>query len=453
LFHRHNKNTKLSHAKPLKDLTAIILPPQLLLEGKRRELLKNITEFSGLELPRFEGLCLQLIHNLINHCQSMPETSTSYYALPGGLLDHALNRTEAALELFRQFIVQEEGGDLSEDQKLWIYALFSAGILQGIGKLQIDYRVDLYDVNGQLLNQWSPLLESMASVASYYHYEFQPEGDDDLRCRLNLLVARLLMPASGFAWIISNPQVLAVWLALLNEDARSAGTLGAILIRADAIAIQRYFNELVAKGALARTGRGNRIGTFVDVSPESIADREKAIGVEFIKWLNDKLASGAVMINKAPLFMVPGGMLMTAEIFQLFVREHPEFKNWQALQAGKAVQAGFLSLGLHGLGADGSPTSRFEQANTQHMQEGIVFADFGVVLPENVQLHNLNTGAVSSISATELIHMAQFNQQNFNRQENNIAASALNHLSATGHWQPPAEEKNVTLQSGTKHSG
>ena len=64
-------------------------------------------------------------------------------------------------------------------------------------------------------------------VGSHYHFEFLPEGDKDLRCRLNVLLARLLMPASGFAWIISNPQVLAVWLALLSEDARSAGTLGA----------------------------------------------------------------------------------------------------------------------------------------------------------------------------------------------------------------------------------
>ena len=35
-------------------------------------------------------------------------------------------------------------------------------------------------------------------------------------------------------------------------------------------------------------------------------------------------------------------------MFQLFMREHPEYKNWQA------VQNGFLSLGLHRRAADGS---------------------------------------------------------------------------------------------------
>ena len=446
LFHRHGKKVKLAHAKPLKDLVAIIPPPQLLLEGRRQDLLQKIEASSALESSRFEGLCLSLIHNLINHCQSMPETSNSYYALSGGLLDHALNRTEAALSLFRQYVVQEEGADFSEEQKLWVYALFSAGILQGIGKLQIDYHVDLFDVNGQLLRKWNPLLESMASVGAHYHFEFQPEGETDLRCRLNLLLARLLMPANGFAWIISNPEVLAVWLALLNEDTRSAGTLGAILIRADAIAIQRYFYEFMIKGGGARGGRPNRNTSFVDTVPESILEKERLLGVEFIKWLTIQLQSGQIMINKAPLLMVPGGLLMSTEIYKWFVREHPEYKNWQA------AQKAFLSLGLHSLGTDGSATSRFEQTNTQQMHSGNVFAKYAIVLPETMQYVHLKTGEVSSISAIELVHQAQFNHD-FSHLERNAHSSLLNQLSVAGHWQPVEAAIPMPTNPGNKARG
>lgn len=445
LFHRYDKKIKSPYAKPLKELTPVLPPAQLLADSKRQELLKKINETSGLEGPRFETLCLSLINNLINHCQRLPETSNSYYALPGGLLDHALNRTEAALELFRQYVVQEEGQALSEEQKLWVYALFSAGILQGIGKLQIDYRVDLFDINGQLLKQWSPLLESMGAVGSYYHFEFQPEGEDDFRRRLNILLAKLLMPASGYAWIISNPQVLAIWLALLNEDMRSAGTLGAILIRADAIAIQRYFSEFMIKFAGHRGGRGNRISTFVDAVPETLAEKERIIGIEFIKWLTQKLQSGQIMINKAPLFSVPGGLLMSTEIFKWFVREHPEYKNWQA------IQNGFLSLGLHSAGADGSVISRFEQLNNHQMQSGIVFAEYSIALPDEVQVHHLHTGEVSTVSATELAHAAQF-ENYFSRQEHSGHPSSLNHLAASGEWQAPTAEK-LSFQAGNKQGG
>jgi integrating conjugative element relaxase (TIGR03760 family) len=447
LFHHHGKKEKLPHAKPLKDLTAIVPSLQLLSDSKRQELLLRITENSALELPRFDSICLSLIHHFINYCQSLPETTTSYYALPGGLLDHALNRTEAALSLFRQ-VIAEDGTELSEEQKLWLYALFSAAILQGIGKLQIDYRVDLFDLNGQLLKQWNPLLENMTSVGSHYQFEFQPEGEDDLRRRLNVLLARQLMPTSGFSWIISNPEVLAVWLALLSEDNRSAGTLGAILIRANAIAIQRYFSDFIIKGAGARSGgRQNRISTFVDGAPEPAAEKERLLGVEFLKWLTTMLASGQLIINQAPLLMVPGGILMLPEIYQLFIQQHPEYHNLQT--AG--MQRAFLSLGLHRLGANGSVISRFEQAKTQQMYNGVLFSQYAVALPEQVQLHNLNTGGVSSVSAIELVHMAQFNNHSFNSQEQGVNPGALNHLSASGKWLP-AVEKQPKLQSG-KNSG
>lgn len=447
MFHRPGKKEKVPFAKPLKDLTAIVKPQQLLSNGKRQALLNKLMASSGLDASRFNGICLSLIHHLIHHCQNLPETSNSYYSLPAGLLDHALNRAEAALSLFRDYILQENEAELSEEQRLWIYALFSAGILQGIGKLQIDYRVDLFDENGQLLKPWSPLLESMASVGDHYRFEFQPEGDPLFRRRLNLLLARQLMPENGFKWIVSNPQVLAIWLALLNEDTRAAGTLGAILIRADAIAIQRYFTEFLVVGqAGGRHARPNRLATFVDSVPATSAEKDQLMGVEFIQWLTNQLESGLIIINRAPLMMVPGGLLISPELFKLFMREHPEYKNWQA------IQNGFLSLGMHELSADGEVTSRFEQAHTQQMLNGIVFSDYAVALPNTMKRHDLNTGAISSISATELIHQAQLSHQNFHRQESAGPLLALNHLSAAGKWQA-AEATRPAPQSGNKGRG
>lgn len=442
MFHRTGRKAKLPNAKPLKDLTAVVPPAQLLGEGRRQELIKNINEHCFFDPSRFENLCLSLINNLANHCQSIPETSNSYFAMAGGLIDHALNRTEAALSLFRQYVVVDEKGDLTEEQKLWLYALFSAGILQGIGKLQMDYRIEVFDDNGQLIKECNPLLESLASVGSYYLFEFLQEGEDDLRRRLNLLMARLLMPASGFTWIASNPQVLAVWLALLNEDARGAGTLGAILIRANALAIARYFNESMSKGLGGRGGRLGRMSTFVDSTPESIIEKERLMGIEFIKWMTTKLESGQIMINKAPLLSVPGGLIMSVEMFKWFVREHPEYKNWQA------AQHAFLTLGLHGLGTDGGVISRYEQAHNQQMISGIVFADYAVALPNEMQIHNLNTGKVSTISATEFIHMAQFNNQ-FNRVEQGNNPGPLTHLHPSGQWMPPTEiqQHNLAFES------
>lgn len=439
LFHRQRKSALSLPAKSLKDLTRSLTATQFLAEDKRQVLLKRMETLSGLETSRYESLCSVLVDQMVHYCQSLPETTNSYYSQAGGLVDHALNRTEAALSLFQDFIVQDQPDLLSEEQKLWQYALYSAAILQGIGKLFVDYKINLFDANRKILKQWNPLLESLSNTGTYYDYEFQKEPEIEFRRRLNLLIARALMPASGFSWIASNPQVLAIWLALLNEDLRSAGTLGALLIRADAIAIQRYISEFMVRSEASRSGRYGRSGTFSGGVPESLIEKERAIGVEFIQWLTAGLEEGRIMINKAPLFMVPGGMLMSQEMFQLFVREHPEYKNWQA------VQNGFLSLGLHRQGVD---LSRFEQAHTQQMHSGIVFSEYAVVLPASVAVHQINTGKIESMSATELVHRAQYTSQ-FAQQQNVIAVPPLQQLTSSGVWQN-LEIASHSIQPGAK---
>lgn len=428
MFHRQSKSKLPTQTKSLKDLTAMVSSEQLLADQKRQQLLEKMRGYSGLDTTRYDSLCLILVHNFVDYCQNLPESTNSYYSQPGGLLDHALNRTEAALELFQNFLIRDAADVLSEEQMLWQYALYSAAMLQGIGKLYIDYHINLFDVNGHLLRPWNPLLEKLIHVGSYYKYEFQKEADLEFRRRLNLLLAKAIMPTSGFSWIASNPGVLTVWLALLNEDQRSAGTLGAILIRAESLAIQRYFAEFLLRATAGRSGGPyGRAGTFSGGVPESVVEKDQLVGVQFIQWMIKALGEGIIMVNKAPLMMVPGGLLMCAEMFQLFVRGHPEYKNWQA------IQKGFLSLGLHRRAANGSLNSRFEQAQSHEMHTGIILADYAVALPDLVTVNHLKTGKKELISAVELIHHSKENDQ-FIQQDRSLA-EPLKKLAASGQWQ------------------
>lgn len=445
LFHRPGKRAKPAHAKPLKELTAIELPEQLLTGNKREDLLQKIKHASALDETRFNQLATTLLKSFANHCQSLPHSANTYYTQPGGILDHALNRTEAALSLFRDFVILE-GQSLSEEQKLWQYVLFSASILQGVGKLQIDFQVNLYDKNGHGLKVWNPLLENMAAYGSYYQYDYQDESDELLRRRLNLLLARLIMPSGGFAWIAANAEALAVWLALLNEDWEAAGTLGALLVRANAISVQRYLNELLLKQGSGRGGRLNRINTFIDSTPDAASDREHLTAIQFIEWMINALEKGTIMVNKAPLYMVPGGMLMCADMFKLFIREHPEFKNWQA------VQNAFLSLGLHQANPEGGAISRFEQLKTQQMVSGVILSDFAIALPEKIQVHNMNNGKSSTLSAIELVHLAQSHQQ-FVQTQQAPPNTALQQLSAKGLWHTINPSQQASHKPGVKVRG
>ncbi|MFI4918439.1 MAG: TraI domain-containing protein [Legionellales bacterium] len=433
MFHHQRKTASSSTVKARANRARTVTAAQLLTEDKRPGLLTKIRELSGLEDAGYQSLCVVLIENLLHYCQQLPETSTSYYSQPGGLVDFALNRTEAALSLFQDFMVQDQPGVLSNEQKLWQYALYSAALLQGIGKLFIDYKVNLFDSSGQLLKQWNPLLESLSHTGIYYDYELLTESDEAFRCRLNLLLAKALMPASGFSWIASEPQVLAVWLALLNEDLRSAGTLGALLIRSNAIAIQRYFSEFMVRHAAARGARG-RAGTFTGGTPEALVDKELAVGIKFTEWLTKELDEGRMMFNKAPLRWVPSGLLISKELLQRFLLSDPEYRNWRALQ----VQKGFLSLGLHTRAADGSVVSHFEQ------DSGVVFSGYAVALPPSVTVYQADTGTTATLSAIEIIHKANNNSP--------FLAGSLQQLTASGQWQH-ANNEGSALKPGAERGG
>lgn len=424
LFHRQPKPAVSLRTKQQKNLTRMQQSIHLLTDEKRQNLLTKIRELVDLEDPRYKSLCSTLIDSLVNYCQQLPETANSFYSAAGGVVDYALNRTEAALSMFKDFMVQDSTEPLSEIQKLWQYTLFSAAILQGIGKLFVDYQITLFDANGNELKQWNPLLESLIQTGSYYDYAFEKESEVEFRRRLNLLLAQDLMPLSGYAWIASNPEILRIWLALLNEDLRSAGTLGALLIRADAIAKQRYLSEFMSKTLIHKTGTFGRAGTFTGGTPESLADKSQAVGVEFLNWLTDALSNGKVIVNKAPLFMVPGGMLMSQEMFQLFVKEHPEYKNWQA------IQSGFLSLGLHA----GDVDARFEQSPNNQVRSGVVFSEYAIALSDTVNVHDVGTGTINSMSAMELINKAQ-TPSHFTQQQNAITPTSLQKLDASGQWK------------------
>lgn len=426
-----------------KRLIKTLAAKEILSDERRTKLQAEIRALTALDETLYTSLCQSLIVRLVDYCQQLPQTSNRYYAQSGGLLDHALNRTEAALSLFKAFALTDSEGPLSKEQQLWQYALYSAALLQGIGKLYIEYKVKLYDMRGQFLECWNPLIDPLKNHV-FYEFEFQKAGEESFRKRLNLLMARAIMPQAGFEWIASNPQVLAVWLALLNEDEQSAGALGHILIRANALALQRYYHQFLGRGQGLGRGYG-RMGSFTDKSQQSLDEKEQLAGIEFIDWLEKALAEGKIELNKAPLFMIPGGMLISSEAFKWFAKENAAYTNWQA------VEKGFLSLAHHQSNAQGEVYTRFEHQKSQQVITGIVMKEYAVVLPEQISVHNVNTGRSESKQALGVIQSAD-QSNHYVRTHTAVAAVAMQQLNAAGQWQP-ADKAYAGNQAGITHRG
>ncbi|MBA2648342.1 MAG: TraI domain-containing protein [Legionella sp.] len=426
LFH-HKPKIQQQTVKAPTNAISIVEPTPFLSEEKRPQLLQSMRALSSIETSQYDSLCTNLIEQLVNYCQKLPASTNTYYAQAGGLVDYALNRTEAALSLFKN-IVAPGSETLSPQQTLWQYALFSAGLLQNIGTLFVDYKINAFDVEGEV-KQWNPLELPLIHAGCQYDYELLKEPDVGFRHRLNLLLAKTLMPASGFSWIASNPQVLMVWLALLNEDYQGAGTLGLLLIRADAIALQRYFNDFLVNVKVQQNPHGS-VNTFIDSPVPSVLEKEQIVGLEFLQWLSQALETGKIILNKGPLIMVPGGLLMTQELFQMYLDE-------SSLKSQEKVQKGFLSLGLYVLGADGRAILRFDQGPNKGMVNGIVFAKYSMVLPNATKINSKES--LSPIEVTnKVLHSSQYTQKPV------IAvAPPIRTLASSGQWQV-VEKSNLS---------
>jgi hypothetical protein len=79
--------------------------------------------------------------------------------------------------------------------------------------------------------------------------------------------------------------------------------------------------------------------------------------------------------------------------------------------------------------------SRFEQTKTQQMHSGVVFSEYAVVLPKEVSFYHTHTGAVSRVSATELVHMGPFDHLYTHPKDSRGPVMSLQCLSVSGEWQ------------------
>jgi hypothetical protein len=418
-----------------------VIPKQLIITEKRAEIIKPYRGLMGFENARYDSLCDTLLINLANYLQDLPETRNSYFSSRGGFLNHAFSRCSAALTAARAYFVNEEGLPaklLSDEQQLWMYALFTAALLKGIGKIYVDFNVELFDNKGEFIGQWQVFDGPMRDQHAYfYDYDFDVPYQEIFRHRVTLMLARQVMPKEGYLWLASNKDVLSIWLALLEDDSRSAGTLGMILDKADALAINRFFHERTLQG-YHHEGEGNPLQqkkTTFNLPQRELSDLMKEgkipqAGIEFVKWLNRSLLTARVMVNQAPLFMVPGGLLMSPDVFKLFIREHPQFKNWQT------VQSAFVQMQLHTTNDRGDVIQRFNQNKSGQTHSGVVLSNVSVVLPDKVKVVNLSNGTVKEVTAANLSN-TKMSAQYFSQATHQ--ASTHQTLSQTGKWQAPTE--------------
>ncbi|GAB4393339.1 MAG: hypothetical protein Tsb005_11170 [Gammaproteobacteria bacterium] len=295
-----NKAAKKDNQESVdRQLIPIVDATKLLAETKRAQQLQKLPALMNLDTEAFAKHCTQLINNFARFVQELPETLNSYYCKRGGMLDHGIDRAVLAASLCRAYFLPKdpERNSLNHIQIQWTYAVFSAALLNGIGKIAVDLLVTVHDEKTQASTHWLPYKSNMCDEGTHYKYEFSPLNQDVFRKRVTALLARQLMPTESFLWIASNEDILSAWLAMLEDDERGSGTLGPIIPHADAIVIERYFNQQMPEIVPADTVEiSDPFQAPTDNSKptsdaKTLQQPGSEMGHEFLRWLRRTLGA------------------------------------------------------------------------------------------------------------------------------------------------------------------
>lgn len=284
---------------------------ELLADPQHQSLLQQIRSHSGLDEEAYGLFYDRLITKFVERVQVLPY---QVGGKPGGLINYSLERAAAALQEYHRHTKEEFSA-------LYAYAVFSALLLQDIGKIISNQLVFICDSEGRVIDEWLPTEASMVGQGEFY--KFYVIGDQWLTLgRLaTSVLARQCMPELGFSWLSEDWHILQMWFELLAGDK------------------QRVMHFIPSQQFIHQPSKD-----LLPVVPAKILHPpQTALGEEFIYWLSEGLCDGSIAVNTpdAAIHMLENGELfMDQRIFQNFVAGYGKNVHWTVV----AKQYNYLGL-------------------------------------------------------------------------------------------------------------
>ena len=327
------ESAKHPHATPIESAATLLAP------ARRQDYLKNIKSLLHLPPKLYDTLYYKVIERFAEFVQSLPETQHGAFANNGDFLNHGLDRASRALTLILSYFFPEEQSfhSATSEQALWIYAVFTAGLLLDIGKLAVKYQITLCNKDSTAIKEWLPYSGSMVGQAKYYKFTYVKQNRDHLRRLITGLLARQLLTETdqsgdgtttvgGFNWIASDPVVLESWLNMLYGETRNVTSYLTVLPYADQLAIE---NNLAHERA-ANLGKNALFGTGLFDTTKDNPLAELAAGQALHEWLRQNIGNGTVAINNedSAIHRTEEGLMVSLDdLINRFTKENPQHQN------------------------------------------------------------------------------------------------------------------------------
>ncbi len=190
---------------------------------------------------------LPLIQNTAELMQQLPLDSTAIKEAERSqkpmktLLTASLTHAVNALKIRRGYMlpVGADTETCNQQQSSWTYAILIAALLQESWRIMACYDIPIFDKQGNPLGSWNPLLVPTLPFGYVYQSHFKPGAHSlNLQPReANVLIAKSVVPQSGFQWLCENPVLLVNLLACLSKRSIANNPVSEILEKAQGTAL------------------------------------------------------------------------------------------------------------------------------------------------------------------------------------------------------------------------
>ncbi len=218
----------LGKPRAIKDAATLLKPQRYQIQLERIKALAHVPDYY------YQHFYVPAIEQVAEFVQSLPAARIQKFNKADGLLDFSLRRTAATLDWYRREypIRQQSPEKVSPDDAKMTWALFSAGLILGLGYIPTQYWVSLCQEDGTFLCRWQPLLGNMRAQGQWYRCGIEP-AFDNLAHRTTLLLTDMLLPREALAWLSSSRDLFNAWLALLAGDLVDGGLFAKFVMPAE----------------------------------------------------------------------------------------------------------------------------------------------------------------------------------------------------------------------------
>lgn len=353
----------------------------ILKNNKVDALVRRLKALAYITDDYWEQLYQPVIIGFIEFVQGLPAVKYQSFNHYKGWIALGLRRALQTLAMHRH---NNPAKALSPDKipakdALLTYALFTAGFFYGLGQIPATYWVVMCNNRGLQGERWNPIAGNMATQGDYYRYSFEKTNRDALANYLTPILAKILMPESGFTWLSNDKDLFEAWLALLQNDVDRGGIIAQMIIPLDLQIIQLPMSEsvLITTDDIKETDILNADSIF-NVEKDHTKEEGKTLDggdiiTPFIEWLN-KTELHTNQPAALAHYIKEGLILLYPDLFKEFIKNNPNIKNPQmivkALQDAGLAQKQFSQYTNNPAAARGSGMNFSGITQPQTSQQG-----------------------------------------------------------------------------------